>query len=564
MLQVTAGRLLNQCVLMVLLWCVVSMAAAPAMGQGVSVSLSSEGLSEFMYNGVELLEDGEFQLQRAIFRRSDGTMYSSSNILNSQAFDSSQSKIIRNYEWGSVSLKYGITTDRLSMQVEVQNRTDSDVLEHIALELMVLGFPQEPIGFDGTPRLASNIGSPSIVGADYGTNLLAIVNDDSLDPLMIGYPYSIGDRVANTTYPLWLWTGDHPSMNTTPSYIDRPITPGGTEQFNVSMRFAESGTNAYQTAPDLRDAVRQHEPFVVDWMDRRPIGTLFLANSATYSDTNPRKWFADPNINVTTPEGIAEFHQRVLDYADRSIGYALQMNAQGVIAWDIEGKEYPHPVTYIGDPRIIAPEMEGVIDQFFQRFRDAGLNVGLTVRPQQLVITDSGPRQINVDDPYQQLCEKIDYAKDRWAVNMFYIDSNRGSLEYPDAELIRQLAERYPDVLLIPEHENLYSYSASAPYTQLNRGSLGTGEGIRYFYPEAFGILNVGQGSFTEVAEHWDELVSAVNSGDILLFRSWWDDPFNEMIKQIYDESHMPEPAGLTLLSVGAVVLCRRRGKPKH
>ena len=51
------------------------------------------------------------------------------------------------------------------------------------------------------------------------------------------------------------------------------------------------------------------------------------------------------------------------------------MNAQGMITWDIEGQEYPHATSYIGDPRkvsLLAPEMEPMADAYFAKFRRGG------------------------------------------------------------------------------------------------------------------------------------------------------------------------------------------------
>ncbi len=53
---------------------------------------------------------------------------------------------------------------------------------------------------------------------------------------------------------------------------------------------------------------------------------------------------------------------------------------QGILIWDIEGQEFVHPTTYIGDPRVFesgyAPEMNAVANEMFAVFRDAGYRVG--------------------------------------------------------------------------------------------------------------------------------------------------------------------------------------------
>ncbi len=61
---------------------------------------------------------------------------------------------------------------------------------------------------------------------------------------------------------------------------------------------------------------------------------------------------------------------------------------QGIIIWDLEGQEFIQPTTYVGDPRVLsqgyAPEMDATADQLFAVFRNAGLKVGITLRPNYL------------------------------------------------------------------------------------------------------------------------------------------------------------------------------------
>ena len=133
------------------------------------------------------------------------------------------------------------------------------------------------------------------------------------------------------------------------------------------------------------------------WDDRRPVGVLFLASNYHASVTNPRGWFNDPGLNFTGPDGAQRFRTALLAYADRSLANLRRTGAQGVIVWDLEGEQFPHKTSFIGDPRALdrlAPEMAPVADEFFQRLRAAGLRVGVTVRPQTLVMDAFGqPRQ---------------------------------------------------------------------------------------------------------------------------------------------------------------------------
>jgi hypothetical protein len=215
------------------------------------------------------------------------------------------------------------------------------------------------------------------------------------------------------------------------------------------------------------------------------------------------------------------------------------MNSQGMITWDIEGEQFPHATTYIGDPRMaeqLAPEITGAVDEYFKRFRDAGLRVGVTIRPQQLVLAADGKSatQQEVADPAKQLMEKIAYAKNRWGATLFYIDSN-GDPNFPtDAAAIERIATAFPDVLLIPESQNLRYYATTAPYDELRRGIESTSSTTRLVYPQAFSVINIAD---IDSASHHDALLDGVRRGDILLYHAWFDDPMNAAVKQIYDEA---------------------------
>ena len=70
--------------------------------------------------------------------------------------------------------------------------------------------------------------------------------------------------------------------------------------------------------------------------------------------------------------------------------------------------------------------MRGVIDEYFARFKRAGLRVGLTIRPQTVVVSNETRHveQSESKDPAEVLIGKIEYAKKRWGATLFYIDSN--------------------------------------------------------------------------------------------------------------------------------------------
>lgn len=517
----------------------VALAALPqearAASPAVAVALGKAGLSSLRYGGTEFLQNGDFRVNYVSLQKCDGTAHPADLKDGKVSVDEGQRQVTLTYGWGGVTATYKTEGDRLNVAIRVSNATD-EVLAGVFLQLMEVKFPACPKGFDGNPRLAHNIGWPSVIAADYGTGVMVLCNDDVGRPLIFGYPWSIGDRKANTTCPIWAYTSRHGMLPTSLPLVDRPIYPGGSDSYRLCLRFGPAGTPVTDMADDLYKKFAAAYPFKLKWQDRRPINSLFLSSSNTGYPTNPRGWWNDKTVDVTTKEGLEKFKARLLQFADTSVAISRDMDAQGMILWDVEGQQYPHAISYLGDPRSLPPELDGVIDEFFKRFRDAGLRTGLCVRPQRPMrpaYTD-WVWQIEVADPAENLISKIAEAKKRWGCTLFYVDSNGDPSLPMDASVFRRVAEAHPDVLLIPEHENLCYYAYTAPYNQLNMGVASTTAIVRHVYPGAFSVLQVADGP---VDQRRAELVTAVRSGDILLFRGWFADPYNDKVKGIYREA---------------------------
>jgi hypothetical protein len=282
-------------------------------------------------------------------------------------------------------------------------------------------------------------------------------------------------------------------------------------------------------------------PPILHWQDRRAIGALFLSTAAAGWPKNPRGWLQDSHVDVTTPEGVADLRRRILEYADGSIAILKSMNAQGMITWDIEGQEYPHATSYVCDPRVVetlAPEMQGIADEYFRRFREANLRVGVCIRPQQFDLDETGAKQSYVADPTDLLIKKVRWARDRWGISLVYIDSNVtfAHLLPLDPAIIKRLSIEFPDILFIPEHATLEYYAYSAPYRELRQGWTGTDHIARETYPRAFSVVYVADGP---LKQHRAEVERSVRDGDILLFRAWYADPQNALVKDIEGASHL-------------------------
>jgi LSD1 subclass zinc finger protein len=276
------------------------------------------------------------------------------------------------------------------------------------------------------------------------------------------------------------------------------------------------------------------------WPDRRPIGVLMLASHFHSSPSNPRGWFNRPGMDIKGTNGVAAFRCALLEYTDRSIANLKRMGAQGVIVWDLEGEEYPHKTTYIGDPRQLdrlAPEMEQVADEFFQRLQSAGFRVGVTIRPQELAWDHPGePSQSWVINEKNVLEQKIDYARKRWGATLFYLDSTGGIRRPDEVWQLRCLAAERPDVLLIPEHCDLFYAGFSAPYIRLSEGAPASPSTLaRKLFPQSFQAIDIDDAS-----SQLPVIMAAWNRGDILLCRAWNWNADCQILENLARQNPMP------------------------
>lgn len=248
----------------------------------------------------------------------------------------------------------------------------------------------------------------------------------------------------------------------------------------LSLRFAQPepsdtpspnrGRELLGLANDTLAAYRARFPISVGWPDRRPIGALFPSDCGaschckTLSPAdcpNPRGYnFAkaggQDGINVTSPEGVAQFKVSLLAYVNRSVNYCVDFmgdgrggpaGCQGIMVWSLEGQQYPQTISWVGDPRelpTLAPEMDAAADDMFKLITGAGLQCGLTLRPQQWTQNEHwnaslSPMQrpfryrqqtllrpdntSDVDAVASMLIDKAGYAYKRWGCRMFYVVS---------------------------------------------------------------------------------------------------------------------------------------------
>lgn len=500
--------------------------------QGLRASMGPEGLTSLVYQGSEFLVKRPAQFS-ATFVTPDGKEQKAGD--GADAVKTVNGGVItRTYPAMTIVTALALEKDILHMTVTFRN-TGANSCTQVTFQPFTLQFPRRPDGGRwkwGYQNATTNTGMPGIVeAASSAWKVLACV-DDIERPITFGFDGNYGNSTLN---PVLIQT-----------MKSEPLKPGEERTYHFSLRFAPGGADTFALARDLYDKFAKVYPYKLKWTDRRPIGELMLCNSATHFATNPRGWFNDPKLDVTTEEGRKDFHDRLMKSADTCIGIMKEVNAQGMIFWDLEGEEMPHAITYLGDPRILpkaAPEMDACADEFFQKFRAAGLKVGVCIRPSRIIANDNGGwAHLQTDDAVAEMSDKIAYAKKRWGCTIFYMDTNvrwekgmwSGDSQLLPASDLYELTRRHPDVLIFPEFGTFGYWSCTMPYGELRGGNTGTSDLLRAVYPSAGSTITIADGDYFG---NYDALLAQAVHGDIQLYRTWFGDSVNLYVKYLYREA---------------------------
>ncbi len=554
----------------------------------VEFTLSDMRLTSLSYNGQSFYAFADYLVQGAWFQAPDGKVTATGWIRPSSRNKGSNPDYFEHvYNQGgprqfTVKVVWTIPDARtLRTEAYVTNQDPTESIIHINLYYL-------PVKLPG-PARQYNRSIPLSVDQYYGRPAALLSGDwGSLAFWQEGYPtnavlwthYGAADQ---TEFRITLSSSTQFGANV----YRQTIRPGETQRFVHVLRFGEPEETLTTLAPEPFEEFRQAFPQLVNWPDRRPVGMWFVAEGSQRSATNPRGYLWNPQLNVADR---ASFRRLLLAKADEIINRMNQMQPrpQGIIVWDLEGQEFNHAFTYIGYPNKLnelAPEMDAVADELFERFRAAGYHVGVTIRPQ---IFDSGyqlpPRcssegypwvndkflkldavfpyrlyrcrdgaweatlngpgaQKNVDIDAQildVLRAKISYARNRWGARLFYVDSNaytgQGAV---NPMIFRTLAAEFSDCLLFPELETDYYWGSSAPYNEARMDVYGTSADRKSIYPNAFSLINVAD---VDLSAKRDLLVQGVRGGDILLFRAWFGAPEIGPIQSIYREAWQSTP----------------------
>jgi hypothetical protein len=208
-------------------------------------TLGSTGLTSLKYNGTELLSYGDLRVNWVRFNT--GSYADLTAAVNA---DSGRQEVTRTYGWGSIKIGYSTSGNRLNLVVTTTNHSPYTI-QGISCEPLALRLPQAPAEYDGnTPLLSPGIGGPTLIQMSFGSGVLVFANDGPAKPLMAGFPWAL-NKPSNTVFPLRINTDREDMYPTFFPTINRPIAPGASDQYTLSLRFGPPGSTLSSLGTDV-------------------------------------------------------------------------------------------------------------------------------------------------------------------------------------------------------------------------------------------------------------------------------------------------------------------------
>ena len=253
-------------------------------------------------------------------------------------------------------------------------------------------------------------------------------------------------------------------------FVVSPVSPRGAATFDFILRVSPD-----RDWKHLLENYREHfqKTFgpVRYKLDARFIGTDYLnGDLPAISPTNPYGFLSGAR-RIDTVMGAQAF-------CSSTIPALKQANGQGMIVWGLGGAD-PRGGMYRPDFDILPPEVEENWRSISERFKAAGLKLGVATRPNNMAVRldwkSDEITSINPDDPSHRdiLWRRFSGMIGR-GCSLFYLDSFGDSLG--DVKLMRFLREKLgPNVLTFVEHQcdAIMPYSGAYTETTFTAGADG-------------------------------------------------------------------------------------------
>lgn len=498
-----------------------------------TIAFGDGGLRAIAWDGQELLVDGTPGLGARW--RDEAGKEGNAGIKGAKppapSWDAATRTLVRDYGWARLTVAYAaLAGNRLAATITIAN-TGTQALHRVEATLLRLRVPGLPGWF---PTSACSLtGVPAVVlNGSAWSGAWWEPGADETRPAWLDVAVDKGKAGKDGAAPqpsvaLRVGGGDG-RIVLHDHQLARPIAPGASDSYSVALDLAGPGTPAATVA---QAAVAEHakrRPQTLAWPDRRMILRCFWGGGLALEQVHANA--VDPATAVR-PATTPAFRERAVNKVKGIIAAARACDAQGVIMWDFEGDRYPHPTTYIGDPRLVAelnPEMDGVADELMKLVTDAGLLAGICIRPSHVVYDAQKGTYWHSHsaqpDPHKELDDKIAYARKRWGCRLFYIDTSvfwkpygpekKWEASFVTPDTWKALAAKYPDTLLIPESVVPSCHAHTAPYAEADLGGYEVPALPRAVWPGAFKVVVIED---ADPYENFERFVRSVMQGNILM-----------------------------------------------
>jgi hypothetical protein len=578
----------------------VSSSAQITITTGVMFTMGSAGLSSLTYNGQSFYYGPMAPPSFATVAQTDplGNVKGAGAVPTTTVTDPVANTVTQTFHWGTAVTQYQAAGNKLLITVTMKNTLTNPITKYWMFPLSVQ-LPATPLSYSN--NTAFSLDAPASVFFDYGSGTIDLADEDIINPMAMSLWQ--GTNPAGPVWRLSLYVDPNSGLNPNWPGIIRPIAPGGSDTITLSLRFGAAGQTEPQLAGDLFTRYATTFPRLLPPVAaRKPIARLtFTGRFRPTPPTNPRGWFNDPSIDVTTPAGIAVFQQRLLQAGDAAVAEMTRVGAMGGIIWDIEGQQFDQ--AYLGDPaqaETIAPELVGVIDQFMAKFTNAGFQIGFDIEPQVLSFTTgtvnvsgtqvtwtggaqfspvwvgqpaggeitignntyfiasvqsptsltlqaSAPTQTNapytyvlesnVPNPEAVMASKVGYTRNRWGATLFYVDKD---LTYGGTFITP--SQIFEDIMLQYPGTLFFPEWAGIRHYAYTYPFLDSTNGITEPATKVTQIYPQAAGlvrvpNDQNIQAAVPALIQSVSTGNILLFDGWFQHSGNDTVIQIYQQA---------------------------
>lgn len=490
--------------------------AAAQTAAGARVAFGPKGVSSIQVAGHERLVSG----MPGIWRNKTASGQRLDTKPHSAGFDPATHTLTLAYAWGTMTCRYTPEPTGLRIETTIRNTSDETVTELNINMISLVGLGEKQWLGHGS----YGVTKPAMVVAKGPNGALLWCADAGGKPLGLDLSAARSGPHKTPVINCRVNLGGG-RLIVDQVTANRPIAPKAQDRFTCTLRLGAAGTDPFDLGQDLIEAYRRHHPRVVNWPDHRPILRLFFGGGLPKDQSIAN--IRHPE-QATRPAPDPKFQQQLLKRMASLIAAAKVVDAQGVIMWDLEGDTFPHATTYIGDPRLVPllnPQMDLVIDQGMKMLRDAGLRVGVTLRPSQIKYWPSTKTLHQAAaKPFATLDAKVAYAVKRWGCTIFYVDTNYVWRPYPPngkwkaaqigVDVWLKLHQKYPHCLFIPEIATVADYQATLPYGEADMGSWAVPAMAKHIWPDARRLIVIED---ADPFVHYERFVQSVRAGNMLM-----------------------------------------------